>query len=420
LLKLNYWKTLELCGEGSALANEKSKLDNRRAAYLGILSLGVVSLMGDIVYEGSRGIVPDYLTFLGATLTVVSLVGGLSEFLGYAMRLLGGYLADTTRAYWAFIFLGYGLIVAIPFLGPLNALGLGVAIVLVMLERIGKALRSPSRDMVLSLISRDVGAGKAFGLHELLDQIGAIIGPAIVATSMLMSASNYVFTFILLFAPFFILLIVLVYAYKRVGPRVAVVERQRFKLKGSLGKNFYIYTVAVLLNTMGLVPYTVILAKASKVLQPYGEQWIVPLIYMLIQGIDAPTALIFGYIYDKVGIKILAAPFLISIVPSLLTFANNDLLLLWISAVFFGLVLGMQESIYRAAVSDLTPISSRGTAYGIFNTMYGVGFLISGSLYGLLIAFNVQFAFLACYAIIIQILAVFILSRSIAEIKRSA
>jgi MFS family permease len=376
--------------------------------------------MGDIVYEGSRGIVPDYLTFLGATLTVVSLVGGLGEFLGYAMRLLGGYLADATRAYWAFIFLGYGLIIAIPFLGPLHALGLGMAIVLVMLERIGKAIRSPSRDTVLSLISKDVGAGKAFGLHELLDQIGAIIGPAIVSASMLISANNYVFTFTSLFAPFFILLVVLAYAYKRVGPRVAVIEKQRVEVKSALGKNFYVYTVAVLFNTMGLIPYTIILAKASNILQPYGEQWIVPLIYMLIQGIDAPAALIFGYIYDKVGIKILAAPFLISIIPSLLTFAKNNLLLLWISAVFFGLVLGMQESIYRAAVSDFTPISSRGTAYGIFNTIYGVGFLASGLLYGLLIALSVPFAFLACYAIIIQILATFLLLRSIAEIKPSA
>ncbi len=401
------------------MSGEKSKPDSHRAAYLGILSLGIVSLMGDIVYEGSRGIIPDYLTFLGAALTLVSLVGGLGEFLGYAMRLLGGYLADTTRAYWAFIFLGYGLIIAIPLLGPLHLLGLGMTIVLVMLERIGKAIRSPSRDTVLSIISKDVGAGKAFGLHELLDQTGAIIGPAMVATLMLISANNYILTFTFLFVPFFILLIVLAYTYKGIGSRVAVIEKQRVKVKSALGKNFYIYTLAVLLNTMGLIPYMIILAKASNILQPYGEQWIVPLIYMLIQGIDAPAALIFGYVYDKIGIKILAAPFLISIVPSLLTFSSNELSSLWVSAVFFGLVLGMQESIYRAAVSDFTPISSRGTAYGIFNTIYGVGFLASGSLYGLLIALNVPFAFLACYAVATQILAAFLLLRSIAGIKPS-
>jgi len=130
-------------------------LSSRKNAYLGILLLGIVSLMGDFVYEGSRGIVPGYLEFLGATAAIVGLVGGLGEFLGYTVRLVSGFLADTTRAYWLFIFIGYALIVSIPLLGL--QLGLGIAITLVLLERLGKAFRAPSRDTVLSIISKDVG-----------------------------------------------------------------------------------------------------------------------------------------------------------------------------------------------------------------------------------------------------------------------
>jgi MFS family permease len=368
--------------------------------------------MGDVVYEGSKGIVPDYLTFLGASLAIVSFVGGVGEFLGYTMRLIGGYLADTTRAYWAFIFLGYGLIFSIPLIGPLGTFGLGTIITLVLLERFGKAIRSPSRDTILSIISKDVGAGKAFGLHELLDQIGAIIGPVIVFALMIMSANNYGYTFTFLFVPFAVLIIVLAYTYKKLGKKVVVAEKQSQNGKMKLGKEFYIYTFAVLLNTMGLIPYTIILGKASDILQPVGEQWMVPLMYTLIQGVDAPAALISGYAYDKFGIRILVAPFIISVIPSLLAVASSELSILWVAAAFFGLILGMHESVYRAAVSEFAPISSRGMAYGIFNTVYGIGFLISGGVYGLFIALGAPLILMIGYASIIQIVAAFLLLRA--------
>jgi len=382
--------------------NQKESSNDHRSAYLGIVLLGIVSLMGDVVYEGSRGIVPSYLEFLGATALIVGLVGGLGDFLGYAARLVSGFLADTTRAYWFFIFLGYGLIVSIPLLGL--PLGLEIAVILVLLERFGKAFRSPSRDTVLSIISKDVGAGKAFGIHELLDQIGAIVGPLIVAFLML-STDNYNFTFAFLFLPFLMLLVVLAYTYKRIGSKAIAIEPKKIEgKKEKLARPFYIYTFAVLLNSVGLIPYTLILYKASGTLQP-TQQWIVPLIYLLIQGVDAPMALIAGYAYDKFGIGVLVMPFLLSFFPSLLTMVGAELSTLIAAAIVFGLVLGTQESIYRAAVSELTPISSRGIAYGIFNTAYGVGFLISGILYGLLIELKLPFIVAVFYVSVTQVTA---------------
>ena len=381
---------------------QEASSNSRKNAYYGILLLGIVSLMGDVVYEGSRGIVPGYLEFLGATALIVGLVGGLGDFLGYSLRLVSGFLADTTRAYWLFIFLGYGLIVSIPLLGL--PIGLEIAVILVLLERFGKAFRSPSRDTILSIISKDVGAGKAFGIHELLDQIGAILGPLMVAFLML-STNNYSFTFSFLFLPFLVLLVVLAYTHKRIGSKTIVIESQKIEGKREkLARPFYIYTFAVLLNTVGLIPYTLILYKTSEILQP-TQQWIVPLIYVLIQGVDAPMALIAGYAYDKFGIGVLVMPFLLSLFPPLLTMVGAELSTLIAAAIVFGLVLGTQESIYRAAVSELTPISSRGTAYGIFNTAYGVGFLISGALYGLLMELKPPFIAVIFYVCVTQIIA---------------
>jgi MFS family permease len=382
----------------------KHDSNKAKSAYVAILLLGIVSLFGDVVYEGSRGLVPDYLKFLGASAFIVGFVGGLGEFLGYAVRLVSGVLADTTHAYWLFIFLGYGLIASIPLLGLTS--GWEIAIILVLFERLGKAFRSPARDTVLSIISKDVGAGKAFGIHELLDQIGAVLGPLIVAAMMFYSGNDYQQTFSFLLLPFLILLAALLYTYRKIGRKIAYEPKIADSKVKTLGKPFYTYTFAVVLNTIGLIPAALILYKASVILQPEQQQWMVPLIYLLIQGVDASIALLSGYAYDKFGVKVLTLPFILSLFPSLLAMLNSEFLTLIIASIFFGLVLGMQESIYRAAVSDFAPISSRATAYGIFNTAYGVGLLISGAAYGLLTDLKPPLITVIFYIFIAQIAAI--------------
>ncbi|MEX2684879.1 MAG: MFS transporter [Candidatus Sigynarchaeota archaeon] len=397
--------------------NEKES-ERLKAAKIGILLFGIVSLLGDIVYEGARGIVPSYLEFLGASAVLVGLVGGFGDFLGYALRLLSGFLADSTRAYWTFIFIGYGLIGAIPFLGI--PLGLEIAIVLVLTERVGKAFRSPSRDTVLSFISKGVGAGKAFGIHELLDQIGAIIGPLIVTVIIGVTGNNYNMSLGFLAIPFLMLIVVLTCTYKRVGPTIFIPEkpkaaRERYKL----GKSFYIYSLAVFLNTAGLIPASLILFKATEIFKPTGMLWVVPLVYLIIQCVDAPVALISGILYDKFGRKVLFSSFVLSLFPALLVMIETQVISLFGAAIFFGVVLGMQESIYRAAVADLTPISSRGLAYGIFNTVYGVGFVLSGLVYGTFTDLRAPFIWSLVFVVVIQCFAMLFLARSFSSIRQS-
>jgi len=372
---------------------------------MAILLLGMVSLMGDIVYEGSRGIIPDYFNFLGAPALIVGLIMGLGEFFGYAMRLVSGILADTTKAYWLFIFVGYGLILAIPLIA--FSWGWEVVALLVLVERFGKALRSPSRDTVLSLVSKGIGSGKAFGIHEFLDQIGGTLGPLIVVTLMLYTNNDYSNVFKAMIIPYFVLLLVLGYTYK--STRYQTYVETRIEEKQGLNKAFYVYTLAVTFNTIGLIHVSLILFKASEILQPVHQQWIVPVLYLVIQGIDAPIALISGFFYDKAGVKILLIPFILSMIPSILALLSNQLLMLVASSIFFGLVLGMQESIYRAAVADLAPLTSRGKAYGLFNTAYGLGFLASGTIYGSFIDYRIPIIVVAGYALLTQMVAIFLL-----------
>ena len=366
---------------------------------------GLISLMGDIIYEGARGVIPPYLEFLGATALIVGLAGGFGEFLGYAFRLASGYLADKTKAYWLFIFIGYGLLIVIPLLSMVKFWL--IAVMLIIVERIAKGLRAPARDTLISITTRGLGLGKAFGLHELLDQIGAILGPLIITVVMHYTLNDYSSAFTILYIPYIVLMLIVVYAYKSLSKlttkEVLLKDIGGVKSKLQISRGFWLYTIAVLLNTMGLVHISLILYELSFII----AAWLIPLTYMLVQAIDAIVAPTSGTLYDKLGWRVLIAPFILSIVPSILVFSKSTTTLI-IASIIFGVILGMQESIYRAAVADMVPLESRGLGYGIFNAAYGLGFLISGSIFGLLLDLNLPF--IGCtYAIASQIVATLLL-----------
>ena len=376
---------------------------SKRTAYIAILAMGIVSMLGDIVYESGRGIAPDYLRFLGASALMVGMVSGAGEFIGYAARLVSGNLADRSHAYWLFIFFGYGLILAIPLIG--FTFSIEVVMALLLLERFGKALRSPSRDTVVSIVSKGVGSGKAFGLHEAIDQIGAIIGPLILAGVMFYTANNYPIAFKILLIPFALMLAAIAYTYRKIGKGVEV-EAKNIKDEGSsLTRGFWIYCIAILLNTLGLIPVALILYSGASILQPLGQQWIVPLLYVIVQSVDAPMALISGYFFDKLGVKLLTLPFILAIFPAFLV-SYAGLAGVIAACITFGFVLGMQESIYRAAICDLVPLNRRGTAYGIFNTALGLGTLASGIIFGFLMEHSYSAVVLAGIATVLQISAI--------------
>jgi len=380
--------------------------DLRRKAYVAILLMGIVSMLGDIVYESGRGIAPDYLYFLGASAFLVGLTSGIGELVGYGMRLVSGPLADRSHAYWLFIFLGYGLILAIPLMGFTNSMWLVMA--LVIAERLGKALRSPSRDAVVSVVSKGMGSGKAFGLHEFIDQIGAVAGPSFLGLMMMWTANDFSLSLQSLF-PFYLLMMVVLYlTYRRIRGTVEEIRKQSTASDEKLSRGFWMYSSAVLMNTVGLMPVALILYNGAKILESGGQLWLVPFLYVLVQLIDAPMALVSGYLYDKIGIKFLAVPFALSVLP--LAFQSLvGLPGVILACVSYGLVLGMQESIYRAAITDIVPVGRRGSAYGFFNVMLGAGTFVSGAVFGYMLDASVSPLLMLGFVVVAQVIAVVLL-----------
>ena len=347
----------------------------RSYAYRAILLFGVVSFLGDLIYEGARGIVPSYLAYLGASALLIGLISGVSEFLGLSLRLVTGILTDVTRSYWTLYAFGYILLISIPLLGFSDALPFAVA--LIIIERVAKAIRSPARDALISFLSKSIGAGKSFGIHEALDQFGAILGPLIMGITLSLTSNSYSMTFPVTFIPYAFLILSVLYVYRNYSHVTPVRELSNKNRSFNYSAEFWLYNISVLLNTIGLIHISLLVLSSSKAFNPVTAAFI----YTLIQGIDMFSALIAGFMYDKLGRAFLFLPFTLSVIPSALTLLGGQLGLI-AAAVIYGFILGMQESIYRAAISGIVPDSQRGSAYGIFNTFYGIGSLASAAAFG--------------------------------------
>ncbi len=373
----------------------KQANDNpRRMAYQFIMMMGVVSLFGDIAYEGARGVTGPFLYTLGASAAVVGLVAGLGEFLGYALRLLTGHWADRSGRYWIFVFLGYGLILAIPLLALAGVWQ--VAAFFIIAERLGKAIRAPSRDCLLSYATKQVGRGWGFAIHEAMDQIGAVIGPLALSSALLLSG-GYRWGFAMLGVPALLTLVMLTLAHRKVPAPEAMEQSHPLPTpapSGRLPQAFWLYTIFAFLSVAGFANFQLIAYHlAAQTIVPQAQ---IPLFYALAMGVDAMVALMIGKTYDRIGlVSLLALPLLTIPIP-FLGFSGSYTLAVC-GVVLWGAVMGIQETIMRAAIADLTPLARRGLAYGIFNTAYGAawfaGGLVIGILYersiGLVIAFAV-------------------------------
>ena len=354
-------------------------LPSRRHAVRFIVLLGVVSLFADMTYEGARSITGPYLALLGASAATVGIVAGFGELVGYAARLASGWLSDRTGRYWAVTIFGYGLnLFAVPLLALTDRWEL--AVVLIVAERMGRAIRSPARDAMLSHAASRTGLGWGFGLHEALDQTGAILGPLTVA-AVLYLRYGYHEAFALLLVPAVLAMAVLIAA--RINfPRPRDFDLAPPALEGSaMPRALWIYLAGVALLGAGFADFPLI-AYHFGVAQVVAAPWI-PVLYALAMGTDAVAALALGVLFDRVGVGAMVLATLLSAAAAPLVFLGG------VSAVVIGMAcwgigMGAQESVMRAMIARLAPSERRGTAYGVFNAVYGIAWFAGSALLGVL------------------------------------
>ncbi len=378
----------------------------KKSAIWFVILFGCVSLFADMTYEAARSIMGPYLKILGAGAATVGFVAGFGELIGYAFRIITGYLADKTKRYWLFTFTGYAInLLAVPLLA-LSGNWLIAAMLLVM-ERFGKAIRNPSRDAMLSYARTQVGSGWTYGLHEAMDQIGAVLGPVLVAGVLYFRQNDYRLAFGVLLLPALVsLTLIIIGRFLYPNPANLEVKRLEVKSKG-LTKEYWLYMAAVGLIGLGFADYPLIAYHFLN--RNLFSQALIPLLYAVAMGSDAISALVFGYLYDRIGVKSLIAAALISATFTPLVFLGGTEAA-FAGVIIWGIGMGWQESIMRSVVADMTPKDKRASAFGVFNAGYGIFWFLGswalGVLYDLSIKGKGSLLSLVIISVAVQVLAV--------------
>jgi len=373
----------------------ENTLENlKKKSMIFIVLLGIVSLFSDMTYEGARSISGQYLEILGASAAVVGFIGGVGELLGYSIRFFSGRLADKTHKYWPLAIFGYFInLLSVPLIALFPHWQW--AILPILFERIGRGIRVPPRDAMLSFATKSIGRGWGFGIHEFLDQLGAVIGPIFVSMILfLLGENNFRSAFFFLIIPATFAIGVLFFSrFQYPVPSKLEVKLIEFNSKG-LPKLFWIYCFCVLGFAVGFLDFVLIafhLEKTSLIAQP-----MIPILYAFAMGIDGVSALVFGKLFDKNGFIVLLFAIVISVFANPLIFLTRSAYLIVIGMTCWGIGMGALESVIKAAVANIVPVDKRGSAFGIFNTLLGIfwfiGSFICGILYGISPAYLVIFS----------------------------
>ena len=369
-------------------------------AMIFIILFGIVSLFSDMTHEGASSIRGAYMSLLGASAGAIGFVSGLGELIGYSMRYVFGRLTDKTKRYWLMTIAGYVLdVLAVPALALVGEHGWIAACGLLIIQRMGKAIKKPAKDTIMSFAASQEGLGKSFGIQEVLDQIGAFLGPVLLYVVMLFKTEGSTFEiysrcFAVLAVPGAItILLLLITKYKFPNPENFEPEEKRFtpfKVK----KEFIFYIAGISLFAFGFIDYSIIIMHVSKTYTNISAQLTetsslvnsgtLPLLYAGAMLVDAVAALVFGLMYDKKGVKALAWSTVISAPFAILVFGTKSASALLLGIALWGVGMGAQESILKAAVTKMVPKSSRATGYGVFECSFGVFWFLGSWLLGVL------------------------------------
>ena len=376
-----------------------ASLRNASPALKFVLMVGVMSFFADFTYEGSRSVIGPYLGTLGAGALAISVISGLGEFLGYGLRLFSGRGADRSGRYWPITISGYVVqMAAVPLLALAG--NWEVAAVLIIAERVGKATRNPPRDAMLSHAAKEMGYGWGFGVHEALDQFGAMFGPLLVALILTVSQRDYKLAFAALAVPAAITLSLVLVA-RRFFPRPQDLSAGPAEVSTSgYPRVFWVYLAGAALVAAGFADFPLIafhFQQAHTMSAP-----IVPVFYAVAMAVSGTGSLIFGRLFDKAGIGVLIPLTVSAAAYAPLVFLGG----IWAAVAgvaLWGLGMGVQESIIPAAVALMVSPDRRASAYGLFTGAYGTAWVLGSIVIGLL--FDVSLGAVTAFCVAAQLAA---------------
>jgi predicted MFS family arabinose efflux permease len=384
-------------------------MKNKSALHF-VVVIGIANFFADFTYEGARAIIGPFLGSLGASAAIVGFVAGLGELMGYGLRSVSGYFADKSHRHWAFAFLGYTInMLAVPALALSKQWPLAAS--LVVSERVGRGIRKPTVEAMLSYAGRSIGAGWVFGLNEALDQAGATIGPLIMALVLYLNR-GYRTGFSVLLIPALLCLGTLAVA-RVLHPRPHELEHGAGHAvpTTNLTRAYWIYLAAGALLAAGFADFALIgfhFQQANVV-----PRNLIPVFYAVAMAASALASIPLGRVFDRFGPNVSLFAFLISAASAPFVFLGTSFFAL-VGMIFWGIGMSAQGSLFQAMLTGVVPPQKRSTAFGLFDTGYGIAWFLGSATMGLL--YDKSIPALVLFSVILQLAAVPILF--IANTKR--
>ena len=350
--------------------------EDRAKALRFIVCMGAVSLFADATYEGAYSILGPYLKELGANAWQVGLIAGAGEMIAAGLRFFSGRFADRTKAYWPIALTGYALnLLVVPmlaFAGSWQA-----AAMLVAVERTGKAIRGPARDVLLSEATGKIGHGWGFGVHAAMDQTGAVAGPLLMVVTI---ARQHQFApaFLWLAVPAALAFVAMLAAFVVDPSRVSPPRPKDTKV---LPRVFWFYVAAAGLLACGFADFPMLGYHLQKTGLAAPET--IPLLYAGAMAVNGATAMLFGKLYDRFGIIVLVVGSVISAFALPLGFLGGFTAVI-IAVCCWAIGLGAQDASLRAGIAQVVSMNKRGAAFGAFNGVFGVMWFVGSAVMGLL------------------------------------
>jgi MFS family permease len=369
-----------------------------------LFALGFVSFFTDISSEMVFSLLPTFLLGLpGSSRAILGFIEGTAEALSYTLRAVSGIFSDKFRKRKLVVLVGYSISNAVKPLFAIARAPLDVLVIRVS-DRVGKAVRTPPRDVLLSESISEKRRGMAFGLHRALDQTGAIVGPVIAATAMLIIGLTIRDIFWLSLIPGAIAFLILLFFVKeRVGKSV-----DEFQLlagiKAVLKGNFSRLLIIVSIFSLGAFNFSFVLLNAQEA--GIADSFI-PLVYAAVNVAHVAIAVPAGVLSDRIGkekVMILGYSTFLSSVMLMLFLPVNGFNAFLVAA-FYGAYFGIIETVQRALIPEYVDRNLRGTAYGIYYLIVGSSFFVSNAVVGSLWEYFGS-SIASTYSIITSIIAI--------------
>jgi MFS family permease len=367
-------------------------------AFRFVLSMGVVNLFADMTYEGGASINGPFLGTLGASAAAISIIAGLGEFLGYSLRSVAGYVSDKTERYWLITFVGYSVnLLAVPAMALAGSWP--VAACLVLAERVGRAIRKPTVESMLSYTTGSLGRGLVYAVNTALDETGATVGPLLIALVLFLKG-NYRTGYALLLISALSALAALTVA-RVVFPLPSRLETGRTAQATGFTRSYWLYMLAGSCFAAGLMSFELISYHLSS--KGIVTQHWIPIFLALSTGMGVIASLILGKLFDRIGLPIVLVAVFLSALFSPFVFLGGFFVAL-LGMMLWGIGYATQDTLLKAIIAGVLPEGRRNLAFGLFYLGYGGGWLVGSVTAGLL--YERSLSYLIAFSVAVQLVSI--------------